>query len=290
MHKNRSIQGLAIALLLALAPIGAQAAAHNVSGYISGLNRGESVTLLQNGTDALTVTTNGTFKFATSAEAGASYRVSVGLQPKSEVCSLDAAESGEMPDADVTDVRISCAASTGPGLAGSWWIPYTASPVPSTVGGLTGLFLIASDQIHSAPKQQFIVNTAAKILAAGVDASGSGGIDLAQPTTLMYSAVGSDGNTHIYGIPINNTAVVPTPVQLTKLSVPATQAVCQNSGAQSNLTTGTTLFIVVEVSTPPCGMNPSTIYIIHYTDATTLAPKKLTITTSISPTFITMVC
>ena len=264
-------------LLLALLAGSAQSATRIVSGYLSGLNRGETVTLLQNGADALTLGTNGIFNFATPVPSGASFEVSIGTQPNSQVCTVDAGGSAAMPGGGVTQVAISCAASTGTGTAGSWWIPYTASP--KNAAGLSGLFLIASDKLHSAPKQQFIVKTKAEVLAEGakITAAGLAGV---QPMNLMYSAVGADGGTHVYGVPINNTSVVPKPSQITNLSLKSPQTICDRSSAQTNVADATTLFVVLDVSTPPCGLHASTFYVIHFKDGAAAAPTKVNITTT----------
>ena len=292
MRLRNSIGALAMGVLvLALTTRSAQSATRVVSGYLSGLNRGESVTLLQNGEEALTVTTNGIFNFATPLASGAAYEVTVGTQPASEVCTVDSAGSGIVPEAGVTQLQVSCAsgtdsaADTTPATTTGWWIPYTATPQTGKTGGLTGLFLIASNLIHSSPTQEFIATTTAKIIGEGVKITAAG-LAGAQPMNLMYSAVGTDGNTHLYGVAINNTAAVPTPAQITTLSLTSAQTICGTFQAQTSLTNAATLFIVLNVSKPPCGTNPSTYYVVHYKDTPTTKPKKVSIaTTQISPLY-----
>ena len=97
---------------------------------------------------------------------------------------------------------------------------------------------------------------------------------------IIYSAVGTDGNTHIYGAPINNTAAVPTPAQITNLSLTSTQTICGTAQAQTSLTNAATLFLVLNVATPPCGVNPSTYYVVHYNDKPTTKPKRVSISTT----------
>lgn len=282
MRLRNSIGVLAMGLLvLALTTGSARSATRFVSGYLSGLNRGESVTLLQNGVEALTVTTNGIFNFATPLASGAAYEVTVGAQPVSEVCTVDAGGSGSVPEAGVTQVQVSCASSTetAPAATTGWWIPYIAYPQKGTTGGLTGLFLIASNLIHDSPTQQFIATTPASIIGEGVKITAAG-LAGAQPMNMMYSAVGTDGNTHIYGVPVNNTAAVPTPAQITNLSLASTQTICGKTQAQTSLTNAATLFVVLNVSTAPCGANPSTFYVVHYKDTPTTKPKKVSISTT----------
>lgn len=81
-----------------------------IGGSVSGLGTGLSVTLLNNGTDALTVNANGSFTFADSLDAGAAYAVTVKTQPVGQSCSLANATGSLNAEGDsVDDVRVSCA-------------------------------------------------------------------------------------------------------------------------------------------------------------------------------------
>ena len=83
---------------------------YTIGGTLSGLNSATSVTLLDNGTDSLTVTANGTFTFKTALVSGATYSVTVGTQPTGETCSVTAG-SGKVGIKNVTTVKVACAAS-----------------------------------------------------------------------------------------------------------------------------------------------------------------------------------
>ena len=84
---------------------------YTIGGTVSGLNTGTSVTLLDNGSDSLTVTANGTFTFKTALASGATYSVTVGTQPTGETCTVTGG-SGTVGTANVTTVKVACAAST----------------------------------------------------------------------------------------------------------------------------------------------------------------------------------
>jgi hypothetical protein len=84
---------------------------YTVGGTVSGLNTGTSVTLLDNGTDALTVSVNGTFKFKTALASGKTYSVTVGTQPTGETCTVTGG-SGTVGTKNVTTVKVTCASST----------------------------------------------------------------------------------------------------------------------------------------------------------------------------------
>jgi hypothetical protein len=84
-----------------------------IGGTVSGLGDGRSVTLLNNGSDALPVTRNGSFAFTDLLSSNASYAVTVQTQPVGQNCSV-ANGSGRL-DAEGTsidNVRVSCAYSS----------------------------------------------------------------------------------------------------------------------------------------------------------------------------------
>jgi hypothetical protein len=80
-----------------------------IGGTVSGLGAGLSLTLLNNGSDSLTVTRNGSFAFADLLDNSASYAVTVQTQPVGQSCSV-ANGSGRL-DAEGTSidsVRVTC--------------------------------------------------------------------------------------------------------------------------------------------------------------------------------------
>ena len=81
-----------------------------VSGTLSGLGTGRSLTLLNNGGDALDLRRNGRFIFSTALDANSAYAVTVGTQPAGQSCSV-ASGSGtiDAEGSSVDDVAVSCA-------------------------------------------------------------------------------------------------------------------------------------------------------------------------------------
>ena len=77
-----------------------------VGGSVSGLLSGETVQLLNNGSDPLTVNADGSFTFATQLAAGSPYNVTVGTQPAGASCSVSAG-SGNVAGA-VSNVAVTC--------------------------------------------------------------------------------------------------------------------------------------------------------------------------------------
>ncbi|HEX8955642.1 MAG TPA: beta-propeller fold lactonase family protein [Burkholderiaceae bacterium] len=77
-----------------------------IGGSLAGLASGESLGLLNNGGDALALTANGAFDFASPLLGGASFDVTVSTQPVGELCSVTNG-SGQVIS-DVSSVGISC--------------------------------------------------------------------------------------------------------------------------------------------------------------------------------------
>jgi len=83
-----------------------------IGGSVNGLSGGTSVGLLDNGGDALTVSANGTFTFATSVQAPNPYSVTVATQPTGETCSVTNGSGNVSQNAgDVTNVTVTCYAT-----------------------------------------------------------------------------------------------------------------------------------------------------------------------------------
>lgn len=83
---------------------------NSVSGTVTGLPSGKSVTLLDNGagSSAVTVSTNGTFSFPTELPIGSTYVVTVETQPTGGTCSITNA-SGAVPIVgSATTIVVTC--------------------------------------------------------------------------------------------------------------------------------------------------------------------------------------
>ncbi len=83
-----------------------------IGGTVSGLGNDLSVTLLNNGSDALTVSRNGDFSFADTVAANDRYAVTVGTQPTGQWCSVaDGVGTIDADGSSIDSVRVSCAFS-----------------------------------------------------------------------------------------------------------------------------------------------------------------------------------
>ncbi len=76
-----------------------------IGGTVSGLSG--TVVLQDNGTDNLTVSSNGSFTFPTALSSGSQYAVTVASQPSDQLCTVG--NSSGAATANVTNVTVSCA-------------------------------------------------------------------------------------------------------------------------------------------------------------------------------------
>jgi uncharacterized repeat protein (TIGR03803 family) len=84
---------------------------YTVGGNVAGLGPTDSVTLLNNGGDALTVSLNGGFTFSTRQNVGDAYAVTVQSHTPGMACSVGNG-TGSGASSDVTSVTVSCTLGT----------------------------------------------------------------------------------------------------------------------------------------------------------------------------------
>lgn len=134
---------------------------YTIGGSVSGLTGTNQVTLANNGADLTTVTSNGSFAFATPIASGTGYSITVGTQPNGETCTVSSG-TGSNVTANVTNVAVTCATtSTG---------TYT---IGGTVTGLTGTNQVTLDNNGANPTIVSASGNAAFTFATPV-ASGTG--------------------------------------------------------------------------------------------------------------------
>ncbi len=85
----------------------AQSSAFSVGGTATGLASGKSLTLLNNGSNALTVSANGSFTFTNLQSSGTSYSVTVAIQPLGQICSVTNG-TGTIVNASIGDISVTC--------------------------------------------------------------------------------------------------------------------------------------------------------------------------------------
>ena len=92
---------------------------YTLSGTVSGLALGKAITLVNNGNDVLTQDVDGEFMFSNQLAAGASYSVTVAIQPSGQICTVN--NGAGIINANITNIGVNCVST------------YTVS------GSLTGL-------------------------------------------------------------------------------------------------------------------------------------------------------
>ena len=98
------------ALCCAAAALGLVGCGGEIGGTITGLGSERSLTLRNNGTDALTLTSNGPFAFVELLGAQSAYDVSVASQPAGQACTVANGSGVTNEQADSVDtVRVTCA-------------------------------------------------------------------------------------------------------------------------------------------------------------------------------------
>jgi hypothetical protein len=78
-----------------------------ISGAVTGLNAGKSVTVRLNGVESVTVSSNTGFGFTTILTAGQTYSVLIQTQPVGQVCTV-ANGTGTVAASNVTNVAVTC--------------------------------------------------------------------------------------------------------------------------------------------------------------------------------------
>ncbi len=110
-----------------LVACGSSVPTHTVGGTLVGLATGQSLVLHNNGGNALTLSNNGSYIFATALSEGTSYIVTVFTQPIGQTCSVNEG-NGTIPSADVKDVVVTCA--NKPSGTKNWGSPTPVSIRP----------------------------------------------------------------------------------------------------------------------------------------------------------------
>lgn len=89
------------------APAPTPAPTYSVGGTVSGVSTGKSVTLLDNGGDAVAVSADGNFQFPTKLVQGKPYAATVSTWPSGENCTVTNG-SGTVGTANVTNIAVTC--------------------------------------------------------------------------------------------------------------------------------------------------------------------------------------
>ena len=159
----------------------------------------------------------------------------------------------------------------------------------SSATGDTGLFVIPTDDLSSAPI--FVTRTpraAPNVIVAGLAKQAiktSDAMRSSSPYAVLYLATGNDGNVHMYGLKLAGTSGVPTATQVSSLSLGSLDEICGLVGfAPTRLDDPTTLFTVIRSNAAgrsSCGQGDQ-YDVVHFTDSQSTAALAINITTPTS--------
>jgi hypothetical protein len=143
---QRYVRRLTISLALELALVGCGGAADaTVSGTLSGLASGRSITLEDNGSGDLTLTSDGNFTFATTLATGATYDVTVSAQPVAQSCAVSNGSGTVNSTTNVTGIAVTCVVTASVVVAVSGLKPGTSV----TLSNGMQLLAIAADGTYA---------------------------------------------------------------------------------------------------------------------------------------------
>ena len=175
---------------------GATPSTYTIGGTLSGLAAGQSVSLLNNGGDALGIVADGSFQFATPLASGANYAVTVGTQPDGQTCTVTKG-SGTVDTSNISTVQVNCVANILPyAVLHSFAIP------PDGANPVGGLLRDASGNLYGATQSGgggYDMGTVFKITPTGDESvvySFTGGSDGAAPSGGLVM----DASGNLYGM------------------------------------------------------------------------------------------
>ena len=164
---------------------------YTVSGAVSGLLTGNSVTLRDNGSDDTVVSANSGFNFPTPVASGSTYSVTVSVQPPGQTCSVTNG-SGTIGAANIADVAVACSNNT-----------YN---IGVTVSGLTAAGLVLQD--NNGDNLSVSANGSVNFATPVASGSSYAVSVLSQPTGQTCTVTGGSGtvgSADVTGIPVSCT-------------------------------------------------------------------------------------
>ena len=162
---------------------------YTVSGAVSGLLSGNSVTLQDNGSNDTIVLANSGFNFSTPVASGSTYSVTVSTQPPGQTCSVTNG-SGTIGAANISNVSVACSDNT-----------YN---IGVTVSGLNASGLVLED--NGGDNLNISANGSVNFATPVASGSSYAVTVLSQPTGQTCTVTGGSGtvtSTNVTGIPVS---------------------------------------------------------------------------------------
>ncbi|EHL30841.1 hypothetical protein [Legionella drancourtii] len=189
---------------------------YTVGGTITGLTG--TVTLLNNGADITSISTDGSFTFSTPIAEGSTYHVTLGSQPTHQTCTV-ASGSGTMGGANVTNVTVTCSTNT--------------HMVSGTITGLNGTVTLLNNSINSTSLSTNGSFTFSTPIAEGSTYHVAVGTQPTEQTCTITNGSGTMSSSDVTNVTVNCVT------NNTTLTVSAKGTIPVNSGSGSITVTNT---------------------------------------------------
>jgi hypothetical protein len=175
---------------------------YTVGGTVSGLSG--SVTLLDNGGNALALSTSGSFTFTTPIAQGSAYALTVGTQPSTQTCTV--ANGSGTATSNVTNVTVTCTTNT--------------YMVGGTVSGLSGSVTLLDNSGNALSLSTSGPFTFAASVAQGSTYAVTVGTQPLNQTCTVANGSGTMGNAIVTDVGVNCATNVPTATAISPSSGP----------------------------------------------------------------------
>jgi len=183
-----------------------------VGGSVSGLGAGDSITLRNNGGDALDVAANGGFTFATPIASGQSYAVTVTSpsSPISQACSVTSA-TGTIGGVNITDVSVTCATNrftvggTVSGLAATDTITLRNNGGDNLDVTANGSFMFATPVASGQPYAVTVISPSSPVFQTCNVTNGTGIVGNVDVTNIAITCAGAPPSSGAFSYAATNT-------------------------------------------------------------------------------------
>jgi hypothetical protein len=246
---------------------------YSVGGTVTGLVG--SVTLQNNGADALVLSANGSFTFSTRLGSGSPYSVTIATQPSGPDCVV--ANGSGTATAAVSTVAVTCTVS-----AETRYLPFLA--IQTASNSPVGLYVLSNKRIEAPLERITAANVNSIALVSQLSVSAGATVTGAKPATLIYRTMGAPGGDRIWSLDLTGKSdLIPRQVGslsiIDGLSAPvATMSLCETKAILRKLDDPTSAFLVLTVTTNPnatCVPDFMRRLVIYPADSPTTAPREV---------------
>jgi 6-phosphogluconolactonase (cycloisomerase 2 family) len=239
-------------------------ATYTVGGTLTGLASGQSLTLADNNTDALTVVGNGTFTFKTPVAQSGAYSVTITAQPAGQTCTVGSG-SGTV-SADVTSVAVACkntlytVGGTVTGLNPGASITLQDNGADTLTVTHDGTFTFAASLAYNAT---YTVTTTTQPVAHGQVCTVTNGFSVVTGNVTTVAVTCGPANQYAYVVNFGAVAAGASAGTVSQFLVGSGGSLTALSSG--SVTTGSSANTPTAIAVSP---NYSCVYVTNYTDGT----------------------